>query len=208
MARRTAAHWGSIAAGALLIFAWTTESLADPITVPAGLNPGDQYRLAFVTSTTHNAISTDIDDYNAFVTAVAESVPDLLALGTTWTAIASTGTVEACNNTNTNPGEAVGAPIYLLNGTLLVNNNSDLWDGFLDVPLNVDEQGKTSEVVVWTGTGVSGIQGGPRTALGSTQFAVRGASFSYISLWIYLDLSDPGNQASLYAISDTLTYNP
>ena len=63
---------------------------ADPITVPTDLNPGDEYRLAFVTSTTRDATSTNIADYNAFVTTVAESVPELLALNTTWTAFGST----------------------------------------------------------------------------------------------------------------------
>lgn len=33
---------------------------AAPITLPIGLNPGDEYRLAFVTSTTRDATSTDI----------------------------------------------------------------------------------------------------------------------------------------------------
>jgi hypothetical protein len=54
-------------------------------------------------------ISPDIDDYNAFLTEVASGVPELLALGTTWMAIAST--VDARDNTRTHPfvdGPAVG----------------------------------------------------------------------------------------------------
>ncbi len=46
-----------IAAAAMLLGA-PAKSLADPITVPAGLNPGDQYRLAFATSTKRVADST------------------------------------------------------------------------------------------------------------------------------------------------------
>ena len=41
---------------------------------PATGNPwqaGDTYRLAFVTSATRNATSTDINDYNSFVQGVA-----------------------------------------------------------------------------------------------------------------------------------------
>ncbi|MFM7909129.1 MAG: PEP-CTERM sorting domain-containing protein, partial [Microcystis sp.] len=36
------------------------------VVLPSGLNPGDQYRLVFVTSGTRNATTTDINDYNTF----------------------------------------------------------------------------------------------------------------------------------------------
>ncbi len=85
--------------------------------------------------------SWNIAEYNAFVTGVADSVPELLALGVTWTAIGSTSTVDARDNTNTNPGSAVGVPIYLLNDTLLVNDNTDLWDGSIATALNVPVRG-------------------------------------------------------------------
>ena len=74
-------------AAAALVLVAATGSLASPITVPTGLNPGDAYRLVFVTSTTLDATSSDIADYNAFVSGVANTVPELVALGTTWTAI-------------------------------------------------------------------------------------------------------------------------
>ena len=57
-------------------------SLAAPITIPTGLNPGDQYRLAFVTTEALQSYSA-APDYNAFVTSTANSVPELAALGTT-----------------------------------------------------------------------------------------------------------------------------
>jgi hypothetical protein len=41
-----------------------TSTLAGIIAVPTDLGVGDQYRLAFVTSTTTDATSTNIDDYN------------------------------------------------------------------------------------------------------------------------------------------------
>src|SRR5215471_8873092 len=80
------------------------EGRAAPITVPPSLSPGDQYRLVFVTSTRRTATSSSIGDYNLFVTNAANTVPELAALGTTWTAIASTATVDARDNTLTNPG--------------------------------------------------------------------------------------------------------
>ena len=51
----------------LLFFLAISQVCASPITLPAGLNPGDQYRLAFVTNSTWNASSDDIDWYNSQV---------------------------------------------------------------------------------------------------------------------------------------------
>jgi hypothetical protein len=67
---------------------------ADIILSPPGLNPGDHYRLFFVTSTTTTASSTDIADYSAFVTNVANTQAQLAALGIVWMAIGSTATVD------------------------------------------------------------------------------------------------------------------
>lgn len=98
----------TLAIAVALILGAASESRAVPITQPTGLNPGDQYRLVFATSTTRDATSSNIADYNAFVTGVADSVPELLLLGTTWTAIASTASVDARDNTSTNPALYVG----------------------------------------------------------------------------------------------------
>jgi hypothetical protein len=42
---------------------------ATPITIPSGLAPGSTYFLTFVTADTHDALSSDISTYDAFVTA-------------------------------------------------------------------------------------------------------------------------------------------
>jgi hypothetical protein len=96
----------SIASLLLFCVAVVLASLAAsaaPITVPTGLNPGDTYRLAFLTSKFRDATSTTIADYNAFVTGVANGVPELAALGTTWRVIGSTQLVAATDNTDTSP---------------------------------------------------------------------------------------------------------
>lgn len=128
------------------------STLAAPITIPTGLNPGDQYRIAFVTSTIRDATSSNIADYNAFVTAAANTVSELASLGTGWTAIGSTASIDARDNTNTNFTTSTGVGIYLLNDTKLADNNADLWDGNIDVPLSIDENGQNLVTVVWTGT--------------------------------------------------------
>lgn len=77
-------RWRPALLGAVACCLAATASLqAVPIPVPTGLAPGDNYRLAFVTSTTRDATSSAIADYNDFVTAAALAVPELAALGTT-----------------------------------------------------------------------------------------------------------------------------
>ena len=60
----------------------TTGAMAAPVTAPTSLNVGDQYRLVFVTSAVRDATSTNIADYNAFVSGVANGQAELAALGT------------------------------------------------------------------------------------------------------------------------------
>jgi hypothetical protein len=68
--------------------------------------------------------------------------------------------VDARDHTNTNPGAEVGVPIFLLNDTLLVNDNADLWDGTIEASLQIDETGSVlmsvNAELVWTGTATSG----------------------------------------------------
>ena len=92
-----------------------------------------------------DAISGDIAVYNAFVTSVANAITELAALGTIWTAIGSTSTVDARDNTGTNPfADGAGVPIYLLDGTTkIADNNTDFWDGSIDSIINVDETGSS-----------------------------------------------------------------
>ena len=48
-----------------------TEVPMDWSLIPAGLGPGDQFRLLFVSSTTRDATSSDIADYDAHVQSAA-----------------------------------------------------------------------------------------------------------------------------------------
>src|SRR5262245_48347019 len=129
------------------IIAWASilsaNSRVYAVLVLPDLPAGTQYRLAFVTSTTRDATSSNIADYNAFVTTAANTQSSLVALGTTWTAIASTATVSARTNTNTDPTPAGdnGVPIYRLDGVKIADHYDDLWDGDIDATLSVDEAG-------------------------------------------------------------------
>lgn len=191
-----------------------TSGLAMPITVPAGLNPGDQYRLAFVTSNTRDATSSDIADYNTFVTNAANTQAALSALGATWAAIVSTSSVDARDNTGTNPA-ATGVPIYLLDNssTKIADNNADLWDGSLDSALQIREDGSIfsgtgSALLVFTGTLLNGTF--DATFSIPTGATVRtGNAGSTGSGWVANGVAPvPSTSLPFYAISSVLTVVP
>lgn len=124
-----------------------TGAQAAPITIPTGLNPGDTYRLAFVSGGfDFSNLPPGPIDFQTFVDIEANSQAELAALNTTWTPIVSEpGGVNASVLTNTIPstvqGGSIGFPIFLLNDTKLVDTYDDLWDGTIDLPFNVHSDG-------------------------------------------------------------------
>ncbi len=191
-----------------MLLSISSNSLAGLITQPTGLNSGDQYRLAFVTSGRFSPVSGNIADYNSAVTTVANSQLDLQALNTTWKAIASTTTIDARDNTGTVPTSAGGnngVPIYLLNGTQLASGNDMLWgtsSNSLMSPLSITEQGSThTGLRVWTGTNPFGVGDDP---LGQGTPWYGNSSLS-TSAWIFAGDRPRLENYSLYALSGTLT---
>jgi len=193
---------------ASILLALAGSARAAPITLPTGIAPGEPYRLVFVTSTTRDATATDIATYNAFVTAVANSVPELADLATTWTAIGSTFSVSARDNTNTNPLLEFGIPIYNVGDALVATHNADLWDGSLLNPIVYDENGLIHDTLVWTGTS---YVGGSAVifALGAASCCSRiGSSSSITQLWTEWVAPPQLETHALYAISGTLNAIP
>ena len=69
---------------------------------PSGLSDGDQFRLIFVTSTEHNATSSDIGVYNTFVqNRAAAGHMEIRAYSSQFRVVGSTAAVDARDNTNT-----------------------------------------------------------------------------------------------------------
>ena len=193
------------------------ELLPDSPLVPEGLEVGDQFRLLFLTSTTRDAISSNIETYNAFVQAAAGmGRRDIRAYRTGFLAVASTGDTDARDNTSTT---GTGVPIYWLRGNKLADNYADFYDGSWDDEANVSDEsgaaytGLGSPQAVWTGSNDSGVEhqeSGNSRALGAS-LAERGG------------INDPdrgvatpnplyGNNASantdsfpLYALSEVFT---
>jgi len=184
----------------------------------SGINPatgaiwkaGDQYRLAFVTSGTTDATSTNIATYNAFVQDAANAA----GLGSAaWYVIASTETVAARDNTSTNPGtDGVGVPIFLTDGsTLFAINNNDLWNG-ASVPLNMDEYGDvaTNTSRIFAGTFTDGTRETVRylgtTIADPTSIVVQtGNATKTGSYWIRHFNSPVTDSNPIYALSEPLT---
>ncbi|CCI30479.1 PEP-CTERM sorting domain-containing protein [Microcystis sp. T1-4] len=181
------------------------------VVVPTDLLPGDQYRLVFVTAGTRDATSTDINDYNTFVTnqVTGSALANALSgagLTTTWKAIGSTSAVAARDNTGTNPS-STGVPIYLINGNKVANNNADLWDGSLQHPINLQPNDVISSNLVWTGSVYLGT-GFPQNQLGGGFFgsAAAGRADSVVfSGWIAETTDVYSTAKSLYAMSSVLT---
>jgi hypothetical protein len=181
---------------------------AAPITVPTDLHPGDQYCLAFVTSTARDALSANIGDYNAFVTSITNTVPELVALGTSWKAIGSTATVDARDNTGTNPAN-VGVPIYRLDDMRIADNNADLWDATLAEPIDTSEFGETlNPTVVWTGSNWDGLSFQAWALGGTSGLSEFGMSSTLYQGWVNSGVNLSSQEASFYAMSDVLTVVP
>lgn len=134
------------------------------ITVPTGLSVGDQYRLVFVTSTVHNALSSDISTYNTIVDALGDT-----AIASDWKVIGSTATVDAIDNTAT-PITTSGVSIWRLDDVKIADDYADLWDGIIDNAIRVDELGAdqgTGQYVFTGGEGEGRGRSQPNTELGS-----------------------------------------
>ncbi len=91
---------------------------------PDGLADGDKFRLFFVTSTFSSPVSPNIDHYNDIVAARAAANPYVVE-PMSYRAYASTGAVDAVDNTNT-PLTVTDIPVYWLGGELMANRYSDL----------------------------------------------------------------------------------
>jgi hypothetical protein len=193
---------------ALLVLASSSVASAG-LLVPPGVLPGQQYRLAFVTSGTTNATSADIATYNNFVTAQAGLVPGLNE--TTWKAIGSTSTVSARDNTGTNPTNVnhTSVPIYSLNGSQIATGNADLWDFNILNTISVDQTLVTRTGFVWTGSFSNGTASGP-FPLGSTNNFANAGQLGTLTVhqWVNWGGQSATQQNHMYALSGVITAVP
>lgn len=184
----------------LLLALQSALSFATVFTVPPGLNPGDPYRLVFITAGNRDALSTNIADYNTFVDNAANAGGSYLQpLGGTWKAIGSTAAVTALANI----GGPNPTPIYRLDGTLVANGTADMFDGSILAGIVVTELDTVNNNTAWTGTQADGIQYGGIWPLGSDLPGV-GVTWITDDRWIAYSRADPNDLRPMYGISEVL----
>ncbi|MDE2883617.1 MAG: hypothetical protein OXO53_00765, partial [Chloroflexota bacterium] len=132
---------------------------------PAGLNPGDEFRLVFMTNTHIAASSTSISTYDAHVqNAITNNGhADIRAYGSLFRVVGSTGAVDARDHTRMNPGNQshVDAPVYWLNGPRVASGKStfwrDTWENWALTDRRVETGNReTGSDWPWTGTMTDG----------------------------------------------------
>lgn len=207
---------------ALFAIALTTvPTTVFALTISDTLEPGDQFRIAFVTSEDFQttALSTDISNYNLLATNAAQSQADLATLDTDWFAIVSVPEssagagdgISAKTNTGTDdsPAGDNGVPIFRVDGVKIADHYDDLWDRTIDAPLNVAQDGSIlgvqgTPITAWTGTTADG-EINTAQPLGSSFFAGRGQIGASGDLWMGTFGGNAGNLAPIYTISGVLT---
>ncbi len=190
----------------LMVGLWSAlPAEAINIMTPAGLNPGDQFRIIFVTDGGRNATSSNIADYDAFVDNTAAGLT-YNGADVTWFALGSTPTV-AANSSGRLPVDANSPPLFRLDGVKVADNTADLWDGTIDAPINVTEAGLPESRIVWTGTAYFGNALTP-TELGAPVNVTVGGSTLTTSDWVQSVGLPPHLSYSLYGYSEILTVIP
>lgn len=200
----------TIGVSLLSLAAFSASAQAAIVTVPTGLGPGAQYRLVFVTSTTTTATDTTAAYYNNFVNNLAQSVPELQALGVMWTVMGNLNGANPWQNTGTEGSDVI--PIYRMDDTVFAANYTAL-KAAPTVSVSLNELGipvinSPQEVGrVWTGMGeASSIPQissyiGSGGAGGNTQ-AARPDNLWYT--WGWYGVANT-TQQHLYAMSGVIT---
>lgn len=178
---------------------------AGVILTPAGLDPGDQFRIIFVSSERRSGASSEVADYDQFVTALATAagLDTYFDAPVTWEALVSTPDVSAISRL-----PATSPAIYRIDGVLVASSGTDLWDGSLANPIRVTESGETVLIqpTVWTGTFPEGTISGLPLGNGVSSRALTGDSSRTIGgFWIRLDSLDQTLNNRVYGYSSVLT---
>jgi len=167
------------------------------------LPPGSQYQLVFTTKDYTTGVSSDIDTYNAFVTAEAAKSPALPK--TTWHAVVSTGLPASLN------APSNGLPVYNTLGQLVATAATGLYTPNLLIPLAWTQYGsdQIAGLYAWTGFDYTGQAS--TFPLGTNN--PYGYSFGYTRLtnasWADAGpLSAGDTSLAIYALSSPITVVP
>ncbi len=190
---------------AISVFAIPATYLVASVIPPIGLTPGSQYQLIFVTEDPSTAISFDITDYNTFVSGEAALSTELPA-GATWSAVASTDTVDA--NVNAPSGTL---PVYNTAGQEVAAAGVGIYTGALNNLVDYDQFGNEAAAAeannVWTGSDFTGT-GIPGATLGGSgdaevgQVALDG---TWLQLTTDIKVAEVAYSRPFYALSSAIT---
>ena len=161
---------------------------------PSGLSATQtEFRLLFVTSTTRNAASTNIADYNRFVQGRAGAGhSSIRSFSSKFRVVGSTSAVDARDNTSTTYTTSdKGPPIWWLNGSKAADQYQDFYDGSWDSESGRNESGNAQTTgscsiisqdgrAVWTGSNNNGTERS-NSALGRSQVQVGALSCSRLN---------------------------
>ena len=104
-----------------------TKVPSDWSLLPTGLATGDEFRLIFLSSTTHNGSSSDIGAYNTFIQGLAAAGhTDIQSYSAGFRVVGCTANTDAVDNTATT---GTGVPIYWLSGNQVADDYADFYDG-------------------------------------------------------------------------------
>ncbi len=182
----------------LLATAASTSFAGLVISTPRGLNPGDHFRIVFVTTGTTDATSKNISTYDAFVNTDANGATYNGSV-ISWQAIASTASVDAINHIGT-----TGDAVYRADGTKVTSSDdsSGLWSGsLLHAPNDYLSGTSATGATVFTGTTAFGHSS---FELGNLGDVTIGISNNNASDWVSHYYDVPTASHNLYGISSDL----
>ena len=176
-------------------------SLPDPEVVGA-------YRVVFVTQNGNMpAHPANIGTLNTFAIDAAATEPALVALGTTWSAMAATTVTTVWANTATNPSTDSSVPIYRVDGVLVADGYSTLWSGTLGNRIDLDQNGNTPTGGTQAYCGFDDLGA---TVTGSEWDSTAGPKLGYYDTtgsWAGMENYYPSSQ-HIYAISGVIGGDP
>ena len=170
---------------------------ASPIIVtPTGLVPGGHFRVAFVTSSTTNATSSNLSTYDSFVTTEANGATYNGAV-ITWQAIMSNSTTNARDHIGLTSSSTI--PIYLVFGEKVSDGN--LWSGSLLHSIDQTITGSEILSTVWTDTESDGTY----SSYIENEYHTVGLSSQRFTWSVGAQSSIYGTHHHLYGISEILS---
>lgn len=194
---------GAVCAFVLAILAASSHAA---LVVPAGLSPGDTYHVIFASSTTRDATSSNIADYDAHIQAAADAAGIGSSIGLNdWRVVGSTPTVSAVDHLSSLFSSTTNIPIYNQNGDLVSASFDGLWDGALDNPVGFAETGTANDTYVFTGSDAAGAPYPTWELGGSYQNTRAGDSGASSSSWINAGYLLRTYSYSFYGLSEELT---